>query len=126
SRRQLELVAWAIVALSVAATIVGAVQIFGGDIAAAWPAGYRQPSFVGIHDFAALSAATLLLGLTGLILGVDTQRRRALSRIAVASGLPGVVLSAAAAAVVGILLALGGLGLVAWRRRRLDLRRAAG
>src|SRR5581483_12023873 len=102
SRRQLELVAWAIVALSVAATIVGAVQIFGGDIAAAWPAGYRQPSFVGIHDFAALSAATLLLGL------------------------PGVVLSAAAAAVVGILLALGGLGLVAWRRRRLDLRRAAG
>ena len=43
------------VASSVVASTLAVVQFFGWRIAGGWPAGYRQPSFLGHHDFAALS-----------------------------------------------------------------------
>ena len=55
-----------VVAWSVAATAVGALQFLGlvDEFEGKRP-GQREPSFVGIHDFAALSGAALALGLVG-------------------------------------------------------------
>ena len=61
-----------IVAWSIAATGFALLQFFGVDIADAWAAGRRQPSFLGHSDFAALSAFALGIGLAGLLLA---QRR---------------------------------------------------
>ena len=57
------------------------VQILGVDIFDAWAAGRRQPSFLGHHDFAALSGASLSSALIG------RARRRARARDGVAGGL---------------------------------------
>src|SRR4029453_9206567 len=72
--------------------------------------GQREPSFVGIHDFAALSAAALLLGLIGL---APSHSRplggRRWPLVALAAGGLGVVLSGAMTAVAGVWLALAAL-----------------
>src|SRR5439155_2571632 len=65
-RRQVELVAAGFVAVSLAADVVGLVQFSGVDMLAAAPAGARQPSFLGYHDFAALSGAALCLFVASL------------------------------------------------------------
>jgi hypothetical protein len=122
SRRQLELVASALIAVSVAADIVALVQFSGVDMLAAAPAGARQPSFLGYHDFAALSGASLSLGVAALAFGV-AARDRAAAWIAGAAGLLGVLLAAAAAAVIGVLLAIFAAAVFAWIRGRLGLRR---
>jgi O-antigen ligase len=78
--------------------------------------GQREPSFLGIHDLAALSGATLAIGLLAIALG---QRRRLGTVAGVAGGL-GVILSGATAAVAGVATA----GAAAWalgRRRALAL-----
>ncbi len=78
--------------------------------------GQREPSFLGIHDLAALSGATLSLGLLWLALG---QRRRLGPVGGLAGGL-GVVLSGATAAAAGVVAA----GTTAWllgRRRALAI-----
>ena len=46
---------------SAVATTVALVQFFGLDVFEAWNPGWRQPSFLGHHDLAALSA--LVVGL---------------------------------------------------------------
>ena len=66
TRRDAQWVVGALVAWSVVATIVGIAQIFGADILEAWAAGRRQPSFLGHHDFAALSGAALVICLVGI------------------------------------------------------------
>jgi O-antigen ligase len=78
--------------------------------------GQREPSFLGIHDLAALSGATLSLGLLWLALG---QRRRLGPVGGLAGGL-GVILSGATAAAAGVVAA----GTAAWllgRRRALAI-----
>jgi hypothetical protein len=97
-----------IVALSVIATIVGALQFVGVPILHEWPAGRRQPSFLGHHDFAALSGAVLTLGFVALARG-----RRA--RIALASGALGLILSGAVPGVAGLVLAALVVALAAGR-----------
>jgi O-antigen ligase len=121
-RRQAELVAWALIAVCVAADVVALVQFSGVDILAAAPAGARQPSFLGYHDYAAVAGATLSLGVAALAFVVE-RRDRSAAWIAGAAGLLGVLIAAAAAAVIGVLLAIGAAGLLASRARRLDLRR---
>jgi hypothetical protein len=112
-----ELVATAIVAWSVAATGVGVLQFFGLNIADAWAAGRRQPSFLGHSDFAALSALALGIGLAAVLVA-----NRRIGWAAVATGALGLILSGATAGLIGI-----GAGVVALlyaisRRRSLAVR----
>src|SRR6266511_2560139 len=78
--------------------------------------GQREPSFLGIHDLAALSGATLSLGIIGIAVG---RPRWA----AVVAGAVGAVLGASIFAYGGIVLAAGFVVLAA--RRRLTAFRAA-
>jgi O-antigen ligase len=96
-RSDYELVAAVIGAWSVVATFVGLLQFFGADVAGAWPAGRRQPSFLGHFDFAALSGIALGIGLAALIIG-----RKRIGWLPVVSGVIGVVLAGAVAGLVGV------------------------
>jgi hypothetical protein len=64
--QDLAIVLGALVAWSVVATTVALVQFFGVDILEAWNPGWRQPSFLGHHDLAALSALALGLAVAGI------------------------------------------------------------
>jgi O-antigen ligase len=104
-------------AWSVAATTGAALQFLGlvNEFEGRRP-GQREPSFLGIHDLAALSGATLSIGLLSLALG----ERRRLGAVAGVSGGLGVVLSGATTALAGIVAA----GAAAWllgRRRALAI-----
>jgi O-antigen ligase len=116
-RDQWELVAAVIVAWSVVATLVALVQIFGVDIADAWAAGRRQPSFLGHSDFAALSAFALAIGLAAVLLA-----RRPIGWIGVASGVLGLMLAGATAGLLGTAAGVAGLLYAIARRRHLELR----
>ena len=116
-RADWELVAAAIVAWSVAATLFGLLQIFGVDMAGAWAAGRRQPSFLGHSDFAALSALTLGIGLAAVLLA---QKR--VAWIALGSGAVGMILAGATAGLIGVAAGAAGLVYAISRRRRLAVR----
>jgi O-antigen ligase len=85
----------------------------------------RQPSFLGYHDFAALSGAVLALALVAIALRDDGVLDRRWTSLAVAAGGLGIVVSGAMTAVIGMWLALAAVGLVAHRRRLLARRAAA-
>ncbi len=97
----------AVVLWSAAATGWGLLQFLGivSEFQGKRP-GQREPSFVGIHDFAALSGAALTLGLTALLL---TGRRpldgRGWMAAALVAGALGIVLSGALTGVAGLWLA---------------------
>ena len=102
---------------SAAATIGALLQFLGvlNEFEGRRP-GQREPSFVGIHDLAALSGATLALGLLAIAFG----RPRRLGLAGGVSGGLGVILSGATAAVTGVAAA----AVAAWllgRRRALAL-----
>jgi O-antigen ligase len=108
---------WTLTAWSIAATTGAALQFLGvlNEFEGRRP-GQREPSFLGIHDLAALSGATLAVGLLALALG----ERRRLGAIAGVAGALGVILSGATTAVAGVVAA----GLAAWllgRRRALAI-----
>src|SRR5919201_7118231 len=119
-RSDWEVVAAVIVAWSVVATFVGLLQIFGLDIADAWAAGRRQPSFLGHSDFAALSALALGIGLAAVLLA-----RRAVGWIAIATGAVGLILAGATAGLIGIAAGSVGLLYAIARRRHLALKDVA-
>jgi O-antigen ligase len=113
-------VLWAGVAVGVAL-----VQFFGVDIFGAWNPGWRQPSFLGHHDLAALSALALALAVAGIASGRRELPARTLFPLALVTGVLGLV-------VAGSLAAAGGLAVgvaVAWlatRRRFAPSRRQMG
>jgi hypothetical protein len=79
----------------------------------------REPSFVGIHDLAALSGAALVVALAVVALGSRPRGERSLAWTAGISGAIGLVLSAAAAGALGVALAalvLLALARPAWTR----------
>jgi hypothetical protein len=119
-------VARATIAWSVAATSWGLLQFLGivSEFEGKRP-GQREPSFVGIHDFAALSGAALVLGAVGVALGDGRPAGRRWSLVALATGALGVVLSGAMTAVVGLWLATAAVLLGARAVRVLQPRRAA-
>ena len=114
-----------VVAWSVAATAVGLLQFLGvlAEFEGKRP-GQREPSFVGIHDFAALSGAALVVGALGVALGDGRPVGRRWSRLALATGALGVVLSGAMTAVIGVWLAVAAVLVGARVLRQLDTRRA--
>jgi hypothetical protein len=124
-RTDLLLVAWTIVGVSVAASLVGVLQFAGVDIFRAWPSGGRQPSFVGVDDFGMLSAASFAVALAAVAAGPRTRNEIRLVCAAAAAGAVGMILSGALASVLGALLAALVAVAVAWRVRAIDVKRAA-
>ena len=116
-RSDYEFVAAVIAVWSVVATFVGVLQFLGVDMAGAWPAGRRQPSFLGHFDFAALSGVALGIGLAALIIG-----RRRIGWIPVVSGVLGLILAGAVAGLGGIAVAGIALLYAARGRGALDTR----
>jgi hypothetical protein len=125
-RRRLDLLAllWSFALWSCCATIVGIAEFFGSGFASKGAVGHRQASFLSPSDFAALSAATLLVGL--LAVGLPRLRLpRALGLVALVSGGLGTIIAGAMASALGVATALAAVAVVALVRRELDLRRAA-
>jgi O-antigen ligase/polysaccharide polymerase Wzy-like membrane protein len=115
----------AFICWSVVATSWGGLQFLGlvDEFEGKRP-GQREPSFVGIHDFAAFSGAALAVGLVGLALGDGRPAGRGWTRLALATGGLGIVLSGAMTGVTGLWLAAAALLLLA-RRHRMLARRGA-
>jgi O-antigen ligase len=126
ARRDAALLLWTIAAWSAAATAWGLLQFSGlvNEFEGKRPL-QREPSFLGIHDLAALSGTALAIGLALLALRSHTQGERLLGWVAGASGALGLVLSSAVAGALGIVLAAGAVILVGARRHVLTLARAA-
>ncbi len=116
----------ALVAWGVAATGWGVLQFAGvvNEFAGKRPA-QREPSFLGLHDFAALSGAVLLVGLVAMALRDADLLDRRWAVAAVAAGGLGIVTSGALTAVIGMWLALAAVGHLAHKRRLLTRRAAA-
>jgi O-antigen ligase len=123
SRRDFLLPMWSLALWSTAATVAGVAQFFGADIFLAGTVGRRQASFLASADFAALSAAALLLG----VVAITTPRARAMRRpaaVATVSGTLGMICAGALASVLGLATALVALAVVLVLRRELVPRRA--
>lgn len=116
----------AVVGWSVVATGWGLLQFAGvvSEFEGKRP-GQREPSFVGIHDFAALSGAALMLGLVGLVYADDRPLGPRWRWPAIATGALGVVLSGAMTAVIGVWLATAVVVLLARRAGVLRARALA-
>jgi hypothetical protein len=112
-------------AWSAAATVTALIQFFGGDVASAWPAGRRQPSFLGHHDFAALSGASLALAFVAIVLGKAWPLGRTLPIAAGLAGGIGLVLSGSSAGAVGAIAAAALAAVLVRIRSGITLRRVA-
>jgi len=126
ARRDVTLLFWTIAAWSAAATAWGLLQFSGlvNEFEGKRPL-QREPSFLGIHDLAALSGAALAIGLALLSLRPATNSERLLGWIGGASGALGLVLSSAVAGALGIGLVAVAAIVVGARRHVLSLARAA-
>lgn len=113
-----------VVAWSALATFVGLLQFAGANIFVSGATGGRQLSFLGFHDFGALSAAALTVGMAGIALPALGLDRRC-AWLGAISGALGVILSAPIAAVVGLGIAAVALVVVSWLRHEVALRRLA-
>jgi O-antigen ligase len=90
------LVLWGAVASAVALA-----QFFGLDVFDAWNAGWRQPSFLGHHDLAALSALAAGYGAAGIVCGRRRLPAPRLYTTALVSGALGLMLAGSIAAAAG-------------------------
>ena len=126
ARRQLDILLWAIAAWSAAATGWGLLQFAGlvSELEGRRPL-QREPSFVGIHDFAGLSGIAMAIALALLVLSRPAGAERALVALSAAAGAIGLVLAAAAAGGVGILLAGAAALVVGYRRHTVTVARGA-
>jgi O-antigen ligase len=106
SREDALALAWSVVLTACAATLVGVLQIVGlvGNLDDV-PAGRRMPSFLGYHDFAALSGIALTVAFAALALGLWRRHRAGIALAAAAGVLGGVIAGALATAVALLLVA---------------------
>ena len=81
----------------------------------------REPSYIGVHELAAISAATLCVGLVALL----SRKWRIESKLALAAGAIGVSLAAALDAVGGLIVASAVMGLAVVRRQTATAHRLA-
>jgi O-antigen ligase len=116
---------WTLTLWSVAASVGAVLQFLGlvNEFEGRRP-GQREPSFLGIHDLAALSGATLALGLAVIALAPLAARDRRLGLVAAASGAVGLILSGAVAGVIGVAGSAAAAALVARRRSVMSAQRA--
>jgi O-antigen ligase len=119
-RADLNMVVGALVLWSVAASVVGVLQMCGVDISSAWPAGRRQPSFLGHHDFAALSGAAASVAIVAIALPAARVDRR-LALAGGISGVAGLIVSGSSAGAAGFGVAAIAAAIVV----RRSLRRVA-
>lgn len=115
--RELEPAAVVLVLWSAAATVVGLLQFVGvlGDLDNT-PAGRRKPSFLGYHDFAALSATALLVAFLLIARGTHSRTEQRLAALAAVAGGAGVILGGPLDALLGLYLATAALVLLLRRR----------
>lgn len=125
TRRDMLPMLWSLSLWSSAATIVGIAEFFGADVGAKGTVGHRQASFLSSADFAALSGATLLVGVVALAVPRLTLPRR-LGLLATASGALGMIVAGAVASVLGLGTALAAGAAVLLLRREFDIRRVVG
>ncbi len=102
-REDVALLCATVVAASVVASTLAVAQFFGWGIVGGWPAGYRQPAFLGHHDFAALSGVALAIGLAAVALPGRFDRRFAVP--AGIAGAIGLFLSGSLAGAIGLVAA---------------------
>lgn len=98
----LTIVLGGLVLWSTAATAVAIAQFFGLDVFGAWNPGWRQPSFLGHHDLAALSAIALALAVAAIVAERRRAPARALVPVALAAGALGLVVAGSVAAAGGL------------------------
>jgi O-antigen ligase len=109
------IVVWAAVAVGVAL-----LQFFGVNIFGAWNAGWRQPSFLGHHDLAALAAISLALAAAAIVARRRETPVPSLFVVALAAGILGLILAGSVAAAGGLALGVGALWIASRRRFRPD------
>ena len=121
SRREALPLLWGLVGWSVAATGWGLLQFAGlvNEFEGKRPL-QREPSFLGIHDFAGLSGAALALALAALVLREGNR----FAWIAGAAGAIGLALSSAGAGAIGVALAAAAVLALAAARHELEPLRA--
>jgi O-antigen ligase len=125
--RELEPAAVVLVAWSAVATFVGLLQFFGAlDDLDHTPAGRRKPSFVGVHDFAALSGAALLVGLLVYARRARSRNEQRVAIVGIAAGATGMVLGGPLDTLVGTYLAVAALVLLVRVRDKRRLVTIAG
>jgi O-antigen ligase len=124
SRRDLGAVLVGLLGWSLVMSAVGLLQFLGvlNEFEGKRP-GQREPSYLGIQDFSALSAAALSFALLVIALG---ERERLLRRLGWAVGIGGglgVALAGSLAGVIGVVLAAAAAALVARSRVGITRRR---
>jgi hypothetical protein len=112
----LTLVLAGLVLWSAVATAVALAQFFGLDVFGAWNPGWRQPSFLGHHDLAALAAISTSVAAAGIV--VERRRRpvAGLFWVALTGGVLGLVVAGSVAAAGGLAFGVLVLWLVSRRR----------
>jgi hypothetical protein len=85
------------------ASAVALAQFFGLDVFDAWNAGWRQPSFLGHHDFAALSSVGTSLGAAAIVAGRrGPPASRRVIALGLVAGVVGLVLAGSVTAAAGL------------------------
>jgi O-antigen ligase len=126
-RRDLQAVLVGLLGWSVIMSAVGLLQFLGvlNELTGRRP-GQREPSYVGIQDFSALSGAALAFALLAIALGVRERRMRALGWVLGIAGGLGVALAGSLAGVIGVALAAVAAALVARLRSGIGWPRLLG
>jgi hypothetical protein len=121
--QDLAIVLGSLVLWSVVASTVALVQFFGVDVFDAWNPGWRQPSFLGHHDLAALSAVVAGVAVAAILCGTRRLPSPRLFAVALVSGALGLIVAGSLAAAGGFALGAAAAALVARGRFELSRRR---